>query len=534
MGSSRRVSPQSSSTPRLISSPRSRANLPPKPVSQKRTRNASSYQQLPPPSQPSSSTSRPTLQRGWGRRSASWTPEEDAKLVELVKKEASIPPSITASKTWSRVASQLTNRTGKQCRERYLNQLKPGIRRDPWSPEEEHILREAHKRIGNKWVAIAAQLPGRTDNCVKNHWNSMLRKRQRREAALKAAQAEVAAALKKEKEGDRVDGDRRSDAEFSLRTGCATPSGLSSSYHDIPTSGVPSPYTASSPITPKRDSKLQISNLVASSSKDLPSWGRPHSSTMGAVAIRGDNVANGVDGTAMRQDIAVFNGVDMARANLPSLPPTSAVIHPPQHGIMRMSTQANAGVGSGGLSLNAPYLTKDVASPMQCIASSPHVPQLMQSVRTDCGAGRESMGRPVRRSSRLLSSGCAEDKVEITSISDQVRGLGKAELAAARSLQDGAGAHALVALAAAASSVPPSPLTPESRYSATSRSRSVSPDPRLWPAQGNCIAGSSRTDMRMTRRMAAEMGGGPGGPVREFEEGAGMNRRDTAVGLNRK
>lgn len=362
----------------------------------------------------------------------------------------------------------------------------------------------------------------------------MLRKRQRREAALKAAQAEVAAALKKEKEVDRMDGDRRSDAEFSLRTGCATPSGLSSSYHDIPTSGVPSPYTASSPITPRRDSKLQISNLVASSSKDLPTWGMPHASTMGPVAIRGDHVPYGPDGNGMRQDMPVFTGVDMTRANLPSLPPTPAVIPPPQRGMMRMSTQANAGVGSGGLSLKAPFLTKDVASPMQCIASSPHLPQLMQSVRTDCGAGRESMGRPVRRSSRLVSSECAEEKAEITSISDQVRGFGTTDVTTARSLQDGAGANALVALAAAASSVPPSPLTPESRYSATSRSRSVSPDPRLWPAKGSCIAGSSRTDMRMTRRMAAEMSGGQGGLGGGFEKGEGMERGDGAVGLNRK
>lgn len=87
------------------------------------------------------------------------------------------------SKTWSKIASQLPGRSGKQCRERWLNQLQPGIKKEAWNDEEERILHEAHGRLGNHWVAIAKLLEGRTDNCVKNHWNSMLRKRQRREKA---------------------------------------------------------------------------------------------------------------------------------------------------------------------------------------------------------------------------------------------------------------------------------------------------------------------------------------------------------------
>ena len=144
------------------------------------------------PSAPGSNGSVPPHpRRSWSRRSASWSPEEDSRLVELVHRETAGPPSLSAFKTWSRVASHMTNRTGKICCERYLNQFKSGIRRDPWSPEEERILHEAHTKSGNRRVSIAAPRPGRTDNCVQNHWKSMLRKRKRREAGLRAAKRDL-------------------------------------------------------------------------------------------------------------------------------------------------------------------------------------------------------------------------------------------------------------------------------------------------------------------------------------------------------
>uniref|UniRef100_A0A7S1TCY3 Uncharacterized protein n=1 Tax=Compsopogon caeruleus TaxID=31354 RepID=A0A7S1TCY3_9RHOD len=99
------------------------------------------------------------------------------------------------SRIWSKVARELPTRTGKQCRERWLNQLKPGIKRDAWSKEEENLLYHFHEMYGNRWVAIAEHLPGRTDNCVKNHWNSTLRKEKRRASAMRKNDLENDSAL---------------------------------------------------------------------------------------------------------------------------------------------------------------------------------------------------------------------------------------------------------------------------------------------------------------------------------------------------
>ncbi|KAI8531839.1 hypothetical protein RHMOL_Rhmol11G0167000 [Rhododendron molle] len=105
-------------------------------------------------------------------RKGLWSPEEDEKLVKHITKYG--------HGCWSSVPKLAgLQRCGKSCRLRWINYLRPDLKRGTFSQQEENLIVELHAVLGNRWSQIAAQLPGRTDNEIKNLWNSSIKKKLR-------------------------------------------------------------------------------------------------------------------------------------------------------------------------------------------------------------------------------------------------------------------------------------------------------------------------------------------------------------------
>ncbi|PON41236.1 GAMYB transcription factor [Trema orientale] len=170
----------------------------------------------------SSSTQRAKKETNRG----TWTLEEDQKLAQVIE--------IHGPTKWKSLAVKAgLSRCGKSCRLRWMNYLRPNIKRGNISDQEEDLILRLHKLLGNRWSLIAGRLPGRTDNEIKNYWNSHLSKkikqieRPNRSTTLTALESHLPEMNTKVKEADN-------ECPKQITTESTNPKG---SNHENPMSG---------------------------------------------------------------------------------------------------------------------------------------------------------------------------------------------------------------------------------------------------------------------------------------------------------
>ncbi|OQU80505.1 transcription factor MYB106 [Sorghum bicolor] len=181
-----------------------------------------------------------------GLKKGPWTPEEDQKLLAFIEEHG--------HGSWRALPAKAgLQRCGKSCRLRWTNYLRPDIKRGKFSLQEEQTIIQLHALLGNRWSAIATHLPNRTDNEIKNYWNTHLKKRLAKMGIdpvthkslsgtltgttnNKSAKAAASLSHMAQWESARLEAEARLARESKIRTATPTPTALHAQPTNVPAS----------------------------------------------------------------------------------------------------------------------------------------------------------------------------------------------------------------------------------------------------------------------------------------------------------
>ncbi|XP_062213703.1 transcription factor MYB65-like [Phragmites australis] len=330
-----------------------------------------------------------------------WTTAEDAMLMDHVRRHG--------EGNWNAAHSMTRlQRCGKSCRLRWTNHLRPNLKKGSFSPDEELLIAQLHVQLGNKWARMAAHLPGRTDNEIKNYWNTRTKRRQRSGLPVYPPEVQLQLSLSKRSQYD----------EFSPLAS-AQLSGTNVRKLDAG-NAASAGYTTSRPPPLDLARQLAVTNQTVQFLSPPPfsapssPWAKPFARNAHYFQFAHSSPVSPSTSTGVTPNLSLGYGLSTDQSRLPPLSPSPGprVELPSSQFRQAMppssSTAATGGLGGGGLQgqHNAASLEKMLQELHDAIKVDPSVPVLApehaDAERPGCAVLERHGGRENKLVSQLM------------------------------------------------------------------------------------------------------------------------------------